>query len=110
MSIYTSLIHLVSSPFVNALIFILARGFNFVKLYGISGLVLLFFGSRTTWHLEAQVLGRFHDGKLIDKHALAFKKTVSDECTMISVAVCVIFPITLSLDRSQSIGSIDCID
>ena len=58
------------------------RAIPLFRLYGLSGIVLLFFGSRTTWRVEAQILG-----KLDDKEALEFKKSVKDECTMISVAV-----------------------
>ena len=58
------------------------RGFHLTRLYGLPGIVLLFFGNRTTWQIEAQVLG-----KRDDKEALDFKKSVQDECTMISVAV-----------------------
>lgn len=59
------------------------HGLHLIRLYGLPGIVLLFFGSQTTWRIEAQVLG-----KLDDKEALEFKKSVQDECTMISVAVC----------------------
>jgi len=65
----------------------ISLAFDSIYLYGPLGPILVFFGSRTTWRLEAQVLGSSIDGKLIDSHAFSFKQTVSDECTMISVAV-----------------------
>lgn len=60
----------------------LAHAINLYRLYGPSGLILLFFGSRTTWRVEAQVLGQLDDDVAMD-----FKKSVQDECTMISTAV-----------------------
>ena len=56
--------------------------FYLFKLYGPSGLVLQIFGNRSTWRTEAHVLGRVDDGE-----AMQFKKSVQDDCTMISVAV-----------------------
>ena len=61
---------------------VIRRAIPLFRLYGLPGIVLLFFGSRTTWRVEAQILG-----KLDDKEALEFKKSVQDECNMISVAV-----------------------
>jgi hypothetical protein len=63
--------------------FILWRPFQLFRLYGVSAPFVLLFGSRTTWITEAMVLGRF-----IDKDAMEFRKAVQDECTMVSVAVC----------------------
>ncbi|OAL43353.1 hypothetical protein IQ07DRAFT_637092 [Pyrenochaeta sp. DS3sAY3a] len=57
------------------------RPFRLFQLYGASGLFLFVFGSRTTWRTQAYVLG-----KVDDDDALNFKKSVHDECTMISVA------------------------
>lgn len=67
------------------------RAIRLLKLYGRSGLFLFLFGSKLTWRMEAQVLG-----ELNDEDALAFKKCVQDECTMVSVAV------SRSSDRAQS--------
>jgi hypothetical protein len=60
----------------------LRRPINLFDLYGLSGVFLYLFGSRTTWRTEAHVLGT-----MSDDDALNFKKSVQDECTMISVAV-----------------------
>lgn len=65
---------------------VLRRPLDLFELYGWLGFVLLLFGSRTTWRTEAYVLG-----KVNDSDALEFKKYVQDECTMISVAVCLFF-------------------
>jgi hypothetical protein len=62
---------------------VLRRPRDLAKLYGYpAGVTLYLFGSRTTWRTEAYVLG-----KVNDDDALNFKKSVQDECTMISVAV-----------------------
>jgi hypothetical protein len=58
------------------------RAIRLLGLYGPSGLLLFWFGSKSTWRMEAQVLG-----ELNDEDALAFKKCVQDECIMVSVAV-----------------------
>ena len=58
------------------------RAIRLFGLYGPSGLLLFWFGSKSTWRMEAQVLG-----ELTDEDALAFKKCVQDECIMVSVAV-----------------------
>ena len=60
-----------------------ARAFHLFVLYGPSSIPLLLFGSRTTWRIEAQILGQ-----LKEEDATAFKKSILDECTMIAVAVC----------------------
>lgn len=65
----------------------LRRPFALYEIYGIWGIALLVFGSRTTWRIEAYVLAR-----LDDENALSFKKSIQDECTMISIAVS--FPIS----------------
>jgi hypothetical protein len=59
-----------------------SRPFYLVRLYGMPGIFLYLFGNRTTWRTQAYVLG-----KVIDEDALSFKRSVQDECTMISVAV-----------------------
>ena len=60
----------------------LLRPIQLVYLYGASGLVYYVFGNRTIWRTEMQVLGNFKD-----EDALNFKKSVQEECSMISVAV-----------------------
>ena len=67
------------------------RAIRLLKLYGSSGLFLLWFGSKSTWRLEAQVLAGVND-----EEAMAFKKCVQDECIMVSVAV------SRSLNRAES--------
>lgn len=58
------------------------KSIRLVILYGPSGIFLYYFGSLVTWRVEAQVLGQ-----LDDNEAMQFKKSVQDECTMVSVAV-----------------------
>jgi hypothetical protein len=58
------------------------RPYDLFKLYGYPSFALFLFGSRTTWRTEAYVLG-----KMNDNDALNFKKSVQEECTVISVAV-----------------------
>ncbi|KAH6721666.1 hypothetical protein BKA61DRAFT_591128 [Leptodontidium sp. MPI-SDFR-AT-0119] len=73
------------------------RPIDLVDLYGVSGIFLYLFGSRTTWRTEAHVLGT-----VSDDDALNFKKSVQDECTMISVAAAIVAQIAitgLSLDN-----------
>jgi len=60
----------------------ISRPYYLFSLYGAPGLVLYLFGSWTTWRTEAHILGKVDDGD-----SLNFKKSVQDECTMISVAV-----------------------
>ena len=62
---------------------LLRRPFDLIDLYGLSGIFLYLFGSRTTWRTEAHILW-----SVSDEDALNFKKSVQDECTMIFVAVC----------------------
>jgi hypothetical protein len=52
------------------------------KWYVLSGVLLYLFGNRTTWVIQARILGQVKDDD-----ALAFKRSVYDECTMIAVAV-----------------------
>jgi len=61
--------------------------FDAISLYGLPGLVWVIFGGEKAWKLEAEVLGSLSDGTLNADYAFSFKKTVSAECTMISVAV-----------------------
>jgi hypothetical protein len=58
------------------------RVLQLYDFYGPWGIPLLLFGNRTIWRIQAQTLGRVNDDD-----ALAFKKSVYDECTMIAVAV-----------------------
>lgn len=74
----------------------LRRPLDLFDLYGYPGLALFLFGSRTTW-TEAYVLG-----KVNDEDAMNFKKSVQDECTMISVAVSLSSVIVDSLINSTS--------
>ena len=60
----------------------IVRGIQLCKWYGSSGIPLFIFGNRNTWRIQAQVLGQLNDDD-----ALAFKRSVHDECTMIAVAV-----------------------
>lgn len=53
-----------------------------IRRDGLTGLLYLVFGSRTTWRSEAHVLGTVND-----RIASEFKKSVQDECSMVSVAV-----------------------
>lgn len=57
--------------------------YDLFSLYGIPGIFVWLFGNRTTWRLEAQVLG-----DLKDEDAKAFKDSIIAECTTIAVAVC----------------------
>lgn len=59
------------------------RVIGLVQLYGPSGIVLFIFGSFSIWNLEAKVLSQL-DEESVDN----FKKSILDECTMISVSVC----------------------
>lgn len=55
---------------------------SLVQRGGPAALLYVLFGSRTTWRSEAHVLGTVND-----QIALDFKKSVQDECSMVSVAV-----------------------
>ena len=54
----------------------------YVRLYGISGIVVAVFGSRNIWEMQAEVLGSRND-----ETAMAFRKSVQDESTTSAVAV-----------------------
>ena len=58
------------------------RGYELFRWYGPSGIALWLFGNHTIWRIQAQILG-----EVKDEDALAFKKSVYNECTMISIAV-----------------------
>lgn len=55
---------------------------GYSRLYGISGFIVWWFGSKNVWRMQAQVLGG-----LKDEDAMAFRKSIQDECTMTAVAV-----------------------
>jgi hypothetical protein len=61
---------------------IFRRPFNLIQTYGPSGIIAWAFGSQTVWRAEARVLETLNDDD-----AIAFKKSIQDECTTISVAV-----------------------
>lgn len=108
--ITTAAIDIVSTGLSIALLLVSGpnRLIGLIRLYGPSGVLLFIFGSQTTWRLEAQVLRHIdRDGNLIDDSAQAFKRTVSDECTVISVAVGLLLLDCLSLDL-YAIGSSGC--
>lgn len=55
---------------------------SYLRLYGISGILVVTFGTRSVWEMQAEVLGcRNHDT------AMAFRKSVQDESTTCAVAV-----------------------
>lgn len=58
------------------------KGLRLCELYGSPGLFLFLFGNQTAWKLQAQIVGGIDDDAV-----MAFKKSVQDECTMISIAV-----------------------
>jgi len=66
----------------DGLVHLQLRVFHLYSIYGISAIPLQLFGSQTTWRLQAQILGEMRD-----EAAMAFKESVYNECTMISVAV-----------------------
>ena len=83
LSVSSSVIQLISlARAVTSYTFSVTNRLDYIKLYGISGLVLFFFGSPIVWQLQARVLG-----SLDDKDALEFRKSMQDECTMTAVAV-----------------------
>lgn len=58
------------------------RPVSYLRLYGISGVVVAAFGSKNVWDVEAEVLGGRKDDT-----AMAFRKSVQDESTTCAVAV-----------------------
>lgn len=54
----------------------------FTKNYGVSGLVLCFFGNRDIWRVQVQVLRSTSDIDTIN-----FRKSVQEGCSIIAVAV-----------------------
>lgn len=58
------------------------RPADYVKFYGVYGVLLIVFGARNVWDIQAEVLGSRND-----ETAMAFKKTVQDESTTCAVAV-----------------------
>ncbi|KAF2116048.1 hypothetical protein BDV96DRAFT_645399 [Lophiotrema nucula] len=77
------------------------RVFRLLQVYDLSGLFLFMFGSEMTWRLEAQVLGQ-----MADDDALAFKKYVQAECTMIFVAAAIMAQISITALSLSNIGDI----
>ncbi|KAF2671958.1 hypothetical protein BT63DRAFT_422471 [Microthyrium microscopicum] len=70
---------------------------SLIYLYGPAGVVLYLFGSRSTWRIQAEILGT-----LDDNDALDYRKAVQEECTMLSVASAIVAQIAitgLSLDK-----------
>jgi hypothetical protein len=74
------------------------RGFQLCKWYGPSGIALFLFGNRTTWRIQAQILGQVKD-----EDALAFKTSVYNECTMIAVAVSIPIQVVKSIPKESSL-------
>ena len=74
---------------VNAISPILGRLYSFRQLYGVGGLLFAPYTSSQIWKLQAQVLAALADSeaKDADDVATSFKRTILDECTMISVSV-----------------------
>lgn len=62
--------------------FYFVRPVSYVRLYGISGVVVAAFGSKNVWNMQAEVLGNRND-----ESAMAFRKSVQDESTTCAVAV-----------------------
>lgn len=60
----------------------LLRPLYYVRLYGISGILVAAFGARNIWDMQAEVLGSRKDDT-----AMAFRKSVQDESTTCAVAV-----------------------
>ena len=56
---------------------------GYLRLYGISGIIVWRFGTKNVWRIQAQVLGSQKD-----EDAIAFRNVMQDECTMTEVAVC----------------------
>ncbi|KAJ6789993.1 hypothetical protein PWT90_07583 [Aphanocladium album] len=70
---------------------VIYQPFSLIRLYGASGIVYYVFGSRTTWRTQAHVLGA-----LKDEDAQNFKKSVQEECAMISVAAAIVAQIAIT--------------
>lgn len=58
------------------------RPVQYVRLYGISGIVVTLFGAGNVWDMQAEVLGSRND-----ETALAFRKSVQDESITCAIAV-----------------------
>ncbi|EUC51347.1 hypothetical protein COCMIDRAFT_144 [Bipolaris oryzae ATCC 44560] len=63
----------------------------FTKYYGLSGLVLCFFGNRDIWRVQVQVLRSTSD---ID--AMNFRKSAQGECSIIAVASTILAQIAIT--------------
>ncbi|CAI6332924.1 unnamed protein product [Periconia digitata] len=74
------------------------------RLYGGGpGFILFIFGNRTVWRTEASVLGIMDDDD-----ALGFKKSVQDECTMISVAAAIVAQIAMTGFSLEHLSETHC--
>ena len=74
---------------VNGVSPILGRLYTFRQLYGVGGLPFAAYTSSKIWKLQAQVLAALavSEAEDADGVATSFKRTILDECTMISVSV-----------------------
>ncbi|KAE9988365.1 hypothetical protein EG327_003394 [Venturia inaequalis] len=68
-----------------------SRPFHLIDLYGVPGIFLWLFGSRTTWKAEVQVLSQVRDDD-----TMQFKKSVLDECSMVSIAAAIVAEISIT--------------
>ena len=59
-----------------------SNSISYLKLYGISGILVEIFGNNDVWRMQAQVLG-----SLNDDDALTFRQSIQNECNMEAVAV-----------------------
>ncbi|KAF7930567.1 uncharacterized protein EAE98_004967 [Botrytis deweyae] len=76
------------------------------ELYGSSAIPLFVFGSRTTWCMQAKVLGELKEGqdRPDNSRATEFKNSTLAECNMVAVAAAVVAQIAvtgLSLELSN---------
>jgi hypothetical protein len=60
----------------------LPQPIHFLEIYGLPGLCVFSFVSRSAWQTEARILGSVDDAD-----TMQFKGSVQDECTMLAVAV-----------------------
>ncbi|KAF7959724.1 hypothetical protein EAE96_001334 [Botrytis aclada] len=77
-----------------------------LKWYGPFAIPMLIFGSRTTWCMQAKVLGELKEGqdRPDDSRAIEFKSSTLAECNMVAVAAAVVAQIAmtgLSLELSD---------
>jgi hypothetical protein len=72
----------VQDAFYQITVFQVLRLMGLVRLYGLIGVFLFFFGNWRTWAMEAKVL-EMQEGSSVE----AFKRSVLDECNMIAISV-----------------------